>query len=360
MDHPGRLRRLQSALGRVGLDFLLVTHLPNVHYLCGFTGSSAMLLVGAGSVVLFTDGRYTEQAREQVKGARVVISRAGALAAVSQWLVRHSRGPARLGFEWESLPVSSLSHLKALLPARLRTRAAMPLIESQRVVKDKEELDFIRESVLMGASLIDTILGTVREGVSENAVAAEIEYRARLAGAEAMSFETIIAAGQRSALPHGRATPHLIPGGGFVVCDFGVILHGYCSDMTRTLWVGNVTAEARSAYQAVREAQQAAIEAVRPGVSAGEVDRAARKVLSRHKLGRFFTHSTGHGVGLEIHEAPRIAAGQAEVLCPGMVITIEPGVYLPGKWGIRIEDMVVVTQSGCEVLTPASKELVII
>ena len=192
--------------------------------------------------------------------------------------------------------------------------------------------------------------------MKEVEVAAEMEYAARRSGAEEMSFPTIIASGARSALPHGRASEQSIPTGGFVVCDFGVILSGYCSDQTRTVWVGAVTEDARRAYEAVREAQQAAIEAVRPDVAVGDVDAAARKVLRKAGLGRYFTHSTGHGVGLEIHEAPRVADGQKDILEPGMVITIEPGVYFPGKWGIRIEDMVVVTGGGCEVLTPTSKD----
>jgi Xaa-Pro aminopeptidase len=196
----------------------------------------------------------------------------------------------------------------------------------------------------------------LRPGVKESEVAAAMEYAARLAGAEEMSFPTIIASGARSALPHGRATQQAIAAGGFVVCDFGVILAGYCSDQTRTVWVGAASNEAQSAYEAVKEAQAAAIAAVRPGVSAGEVDAAARKVLHKAGLGRHFTHSTGHGVGLEIHESPRIAAEQKDLLKPGMVITIEPGVYFPGKWGVRIEDMVAVTESGCEVLTPTSKD----
>jgi Xaa-Pro aminopeptidase len=158
-------------------------------------------------------------------------------------------------------------------------------------------------------------------------------------------------------LPHGRASDQPIAPGGFVVCDFGVILAGYCSDQTRTVWVGSVSDEARRAYEAVRESQQAAVDAVRSGIAVAEVDEVARKVLRKARLARYFTHSTGHGVGLEIHEAPRVAQGQDDVLQPGMVITIEPGVYFPGKWGVRIEDMVAVTTSGCEVLTPTGKDL---
>jgi len=196
--------------------------------------------------------------------------------------------------------------------------------------------------------------------VSEVEVAAAMEYEARCAGAEGMSFPTILASGTRSAIVHGRASSARIPRRGFVVCDFGVILAGYCSDRTRTVHVGRPSAEGRRLYEAVLEAQQAAIAAVRPGVLAVEVDGAARRVLCKGKLARYFTHSTGHGLGLEIHEAPRLAVGQSQKLEPGMVITIEPGVYVPGKWGVRIEDVVVVTSSGCEVLTPTDKELVVI
>ena len=228
------------------------------------------------------------------------------------------------------------------------------------MIKDQDELGRIRAAVQLGAGLFDRALEVLHPGVKEADVAAEMEYTARRAGAEEMSFPTIIASGPRSALPHGRASSQTIAPGGFVVCDFGVILAGYCSDQTRTVWVGTASAEAHRAYEAVREAQQAAINAVRPGTRVGEVDGEARKVLRKEGLGRYFTHSTGHGVGLEIHEAPRVAAGQEEVLKPGMVITIEPGVYFPGKWGVRIEDMVAVTANGCEVLTPTSKDFVAI
>jgi Xaa-Pro aminopeptidase len=198
----------------------------------------------------------------------------------------------------------------------------------------------------------------IRPGVPERAVAAELEYAARNAGADGMSFDTIVAAGSRSALPHGRASMHPIPRGGFVVLDFGVILAGYCSDMTRTVHMGHVSGRSRSLYQAVRDAQQAGIEAVRPGRTVEEVDKAARSVLrQRGGLARYFTHSTGHGVGLGIHEPPRVNRGEKQVLKPGMVITVEPGVYIPGYGGVRIEDMVVITETSCEVLTPTTKEL---
>jgi Xaa-Pro aminopeptidase len=254
------------------------------------------------------------------------------------------------------MTVAGQQMLKDRLTSGIRLRPAPPLVERARMVKDTDEIQSIRAAVLVAASLFPTLLETIRPAVKEIEVAAGLEYAAHKAGVREMSFPTIIAAGCRSALPHGRASEQPIPAGGFVVCDFGVILAGYCSDMTRTIYVGHAAAEAHEIYEAVYEAQQAAVDAVRPGIKVGEVDRAARNVLKKRKLAKFFTHSTGHGVGLEIHEAPRVASGQQEVLLPGMVITIEPGVYVPGRWGVRIEDMVLVTEHGREVLTPTSKQ----
>ena len=361
MDYRGRVRRLQEELSRRRLDFLLVTHLPNLRYLCRFTGSAGALLLSKRGAMFFTDGRYTTQARQEVSGARVSVGRKTPLVSAAEWLAKHrassrARRPQVLGIEGEVMTVAAQKQLMDALPAGFRVRAAPSLVEAARMVKDGEEIQRIRSAVMLGASLFPTALEKIRPGVQENEVAAAMEYAARKAGAAGMSFPTIIASGPRSALAHGRASEQPIPGEGFVVCDFGVILAGYCSDMTRTVYVGRGTDDVRGLYDAVREAQQTAVEAVRPGVNVGEVDRAARKLLKKSGLAKFFTHSTGHGVGLEIHEAPRVAAGQQEVLCPGMVITVEPGVYIPGKWGVRIEDMVLVTEGGREVLTPTSKE----
>jgi Xaa-Pro aminopeptidase len=370
MDHRGRQQRLQRSLSKHRLDALLVVHPPNIRYLCGFTGSAGILVITGKNRVLFTDGRYTGQARAEVKGAKIVIARNGPLAAAAAWLSanrlstkpKSGRGasPARIGIEGDHMTVATRSRLAAALPSSLRLREAPALIEQARSIKDEEEIACLRSAVNLGSSLFDRALEAMRPGVREADVAAEMEYAARKAGAEAMSFETIIASGARSALPHGRASRAAIPAEGFVVCDFGVILAGYCSDMTRTVYVGRPSVEARGVYQAVQQAQQAAVDGVKPGIKAGEIDHIARKSLQSSRLAKHFTHSTGHGVGLEIHEAPRLAAGQPEVLLPGMVITVEPGVYVPGKWGVRIEDMVLVTERGCEVLTPTSKELVAI
>jgi Xaa-Pro aminopeptidase len=368
MDYKGRQQRLRTDLAPQRLNALLVTHLPNILYLCGFHGSAGALLLTESKSMFFTDGRYTTQARSEDEGSQIVISSKAPLRAAAEWLANHGDKKAgrssaraslfRVGIDGDRLPVAARNRLAAALPSNIRLREAPTLVEQARMVKDAQEMQRLRASVLMGARLFDSALETIRPGVMETQVAAEMEYAARQAGAEGMSFPTIVAAGKRSALPHGRASRTAIPARGFVVCDFGVILSDYCSDMTRTVYVGRPSSEERRAYQAVKEAQQAAVDAVRPGVSVSEVDRAARKRLQNSGLAKYFTHSTGHGVGLEIHEPPRVGAGQADILQPGMVITIEPGVYVPGRWGVRIEDMVVVTERGCEVLTPTSKELV--
>jgi len=362
MDHAGRLSRVRSALGENGLDSLLVTHLPNIHYLCGFTGSAAALLMANRGAMLFTDGRYRAQAKEEVKGARIVIASKSPLVATAEWLAmnKERRRSTTVGIEPESITAGMRDRLAGMLKGRARLRSAPPLVERARMVKDAAEILRIRRAVELGAGLFRIACKKIRPGVAEVEAAAAMEYEARRAGAEGMSFPTILASGARSAIVHGRASSARIPRRGFVVCDFGVILAGYCSDRTRTVHLGRPSGEARRLYEAVLEAQQAAIAAVRPGATAAEVDGAARRVLRKRKLARYFTHSTGHGLGLEIHEAPRLAEGQTQKLEPGMVITIEPGAYLPGKWGVRIEDVVVVTPSGCEVLTPTDKELVII
>jgi Xaa-Pro aminopeptidase len=278
-----------------------------------------------------------------------------------QWLAAQS-GVDFAGFDPAQTSVANLNRFREALPARLRrsflSPLAAPLVEQLRMVKDEDELALMSEAALVGCKLFEHILGFIRPGLKEFEVAAELEHHARLLGAEGMSFETIVAAGPRSALPHGHATAAPLPRRGFVVMDFGVILNGYCSDMTRTVHLGSPTARERVTYETVLEAQEAGVAAVTGGVSCAEVDEAARGVLRKAGLAEAFSHSTGHGVGLEIHEPPRIGAKESVRLLPGMIITIEPGIYLAGQFGIRIEDMVAVTESGGRVFTPAPKALI--
>jgi Xaa-Pro aminopeptidase len=361
VNHIRRIGLLRRRMTNAGFSGLLVTHLPDLRYLCGFTGSSAALAVTRRHVRLFTDGRYTTQASEEVRGAGVdIVSVPPAIASI-EWL-RTQKGVKAAAFDPSFTSVAELSRWKASLPARMRknflSELTEPLVLRLRMVKDADELAIMSEAALTGCRLFEHILGFIRPGLREIDIAAELEYKARQLGAEGMSFETIVASGERSALPHGRATATHLPRKGFLTLDFGIILNGYSSDMTRTVYLGNPTAKERDAYEAVLEAQESGVGAVRGGARCGDVDEAARGVLRKARLAEAFTHSSGHGVGLEIHEPPRIGAEQETRLLPGMVVTIEPGIYLAGQFGIRIEDMVAVTRTGGQVLTPAPKALI--
>ncbi|SNS83432.1 Xaa-Pro aminopeptidase [Granulicella rosea] len=359
MNMSARKRKLASAMKAAGVDALLVTHLPDVRYLCGFTGSNASLAVIGTRAVLFTDGRYTTQAKAEVVGAKVVIAPKSAMAAACEWL--GGQGVAKCGFDSSQTTVAALETMRKALPAGLRRSLftpVAPLVAGLREIKDAEEIVKMRAAAALGCRLFDGVLEHIVAGAAEVKVAAALEYQARLAGVDGMSFETIVASGERSALPHGRATKAKLPRKGFCTLDFGVLLDGYCSDMTRTVHLGRIGAEERTVYEAVLDAQLAGVAAVRAGASTGDVDEAARSVLRAAKLDQYFTHSTGHGVGLEIHEGPRLATKQTQPLKAGMIVTIEPGVYIPGKFGVRIEDTVLVTATGCEILTPSTKALI--
>ena len=364
MNLSKRIGLLRRRMSGSGLQGLLVTHLPDVRYLCGFTGSSAALAVTRRRCRMFTDARYTAQAAEEVSGAKVeIVPSAPAVAAV-QWLaaqVAVDAGAASVGFDSAQTSVAELERFKAALPARLRRKLLTPvksLVAPLRWLKDEDELAIMVEAAKLGDDLFAHLLGFIRPGLTEVAVAAELEYQARIRGAEGMSFESIVASGARSALPHGRASEARLPRRGFLTLDFGVILKGYCSDMTRTVCLGKPSAREREVYEAVLGAQEAAVAAVAAGVECGAVDEAARSVLRRAGMAEAFSHSTGHGVGIEIHEGPRIGAGQKDKLAPGMVITIEPGAYFAGEFGVRIEDMVAVTRTGGNVLTRSPKALI--
>ncbi len=359
MNDGLRLRSLRKSMEKGDVDALLVTHLPDVQYLCGFTGSNAALVVTANKAVLFTDARYKTQSKQETKGARVVIAQKSALKEACALLDTSAK---RASFDPDHVTVADLAHMRSAISGKKRRGFFSPLesslIAELRMVKDADELKLMAKAAQLGNRVFHAVLPHIRSGAEEIEVAAGLEFFARSMGADGMSFETIVASGQRSALPHGRATKQKLPRNGFVTLDFGVILKGYCSDMTRTVYLGKPSAKERQAYDAVLEAQEAAVAAVRPGATCAEIDEAARSVLRKAGLGQYFTHSTGHGVGLEIHEQPRVAAGQTLELKPGMVVTVEPGIYLEGSFGVRIEDMVVVTDRGRKVLTAVPKTLI--
>jgi Xaa-Pro aminopeptidase len=353
--HAQRLKSLRARLLQLKSDCMIVANLPDVRYLCGFTGSNAALAISQKSATLFTDGRYTAQAAGETFAARVKIVSGPAMKSAVEWLAK--QGSRRCFLDTEHTTVSAFKAIEKYAgPVELKfTMSAGSPVMDLRQRKDSLELAAMREAANLGCDLYYELLQFIQPGTTENLIAARLEYLARERGAQGMSFETIVASGTRSSLPHGVASVAKVPKRGFVVLDFGVILKGYCSDMTRTVHIGKPLPAQRSAFEAVLAAQEAAVSTVRPGVTCAEVDEAARSVLRRAKLDKWFSHSTGHGVGLEIHEPPRVAASDKTTLETGMVITVEPGVYLPGKFGIRIEDMVAVTATGHQVLTAAPK-----
>jgi Xaa-Pro aminopeptidase len=351
-----RLARLRPALDDAGANSLLETHLPNIYYLTGFSGDSGALLVEPSAVTLFTDGRFTIQAREETHGIRANIHKGPLLEAVGAHL--HGKRRLKVAVSPSHVTLAAWKAIRKAAGGGLKWVAVDGLVERLRCVKDAAEIDQIRKAARLGSHVMEETIRTIRPGITELEVAAEIVYRMRRAGASGESFESIVAAGPRSALPHARPTSHRIGKNELVVLDLGAILRHYCSDLTRTVYVGKAPLRVRQWYQAVLEAQAAARDTLKSGVKCGVVDAAARSVLQRKGLGRYFVHSTGHGIGLEIHEEPRIARDQKKILESGNVVTVEPGVYVEGVGGIRIEDDALVTARGAEILTTAPRELV--
>ncbi len=349
-----RRRSVSAGLAGRKLDALLVSFGANLRYLSGFTGSSGNLLVLPGKAILFTDPRYTIQAGLETT-CQVHIAKGPLVLDVAAAIKR--LGIKRVGYEPAHMTCDAWEALRSRLPMGASLEAAPGWIEELRLVKSADEIARIRQSVETNSRAFEHVAARVRPGMKEQDLAAELEYRMRRLGAEKPSFETIVAGGVRSALPHAQPTDAPLQLGGLVVVDMGAVQNGYCSDMTRMLFLGKPGSKVKRAYRAVLEAQLAAIDSVRAGAASARVDAAARKVLKGYGLDRAFIHSTGHGLGLEIHEPPRIGKRDKSKLQAGMAITIEPGVYLEGFGGIRIEDTVVVTETGCDILTPTSKEL---
>ncbi len=352
-----RRQTVAAQLAERKLDGFLVSFSPNLRYLTGFTGSNGNLLLLPGEAILFTDPRYQIQAAQEVT-CRVHISKGPLAPDVIAAIAR--RRLRRIGYEPARMTCDTLDSLQGRLPMKSTLVPVIGWVEGLRMVKSADEIALIRRSVETNSRAFEAAVTKVRPGMKEQDLAAELEYRMRRLGAEKPSFETIVAGGARSALPHAQPTGARLAEGQLVVVDMGALQDGYCSDMTRMLFLGTPTAKVKRAYRAVLEAQLAGVDAVRPGVSTARVDAAARNVLKAYGLAEAFVHSTGHGLGLEIHEPPRIGKKDKTKLTPGMAITIEPGVYIEGFGGIRIEDTVVVTQTGCEILTPTPKSLRII
>lgn len=349
VPHAGRQASLGEMVKRRKLSSLLINKPANIFYLTGFRGSAGIAAFAPDQGVLWVDPRYTLQAREEAHGVDVIEVKASLLKAAARWL--RKRKARRVGYDDAHFTCRELNSLQKAVAGRIKFEPASGIVEKLRLVKDTQEVAQIREACRVAVAAFEETIPQVKPGVRECDLAAEIEFRMRRLGAESPAFETIVASGPRGAFPHARASQKVLAKGELVIFDLGAILGGYASDMTRTLYLGRPSFRTRKLYRAVREAQQRAIQSLRKGVRCLEVDAAARHALERRGLEKYFTHSTGHGVGLEIHENPRLGKRGKSRMDSGCVVTVEPGIYLPGVGGIRLEDTILVGQSGPEVLT---------
>jgi Xaa-Pro aminopeptidase len=355
-----RADRLAELLPGAGVDVLLVSDLVNVRYLTGYTGSNGIALVGPDTRTFVTDFRYLEQAGEEVEAS---FDRRTATAATELLeLVQDSlpAGELRLGFESDHMSVHRHEFLREKLSDRIELVGSTGLVESLRAVKDAGEIARVREATALADASFERLLRDGLIGRTEREVAVALEYDMRERGADRVSFESIIAAGPHGALPHAQPREVEIRAGDLVVIDWGAQLDGYCSDCTRTVGAGDPGEESREVYELVLEAQLAGVQGVRAGRVGDQVDRDARAVIESGGYGSEFGHGLGHGVGLAVHEAPTLRRRSTDKLRAGNVVTVEPGIYLPGRFGVRIEDLVVVTDDGCEILTSVPKRLVVV
>jgi Xaa-Pro aminopeptidase len=347
-----RRQRVANRLAELKIDALLVSSAANLRYLSDYAGSNGLMLITPGETHFFTDPRYGLEAQEKITG-RVHVSKKPLITDAASVIKR--KRLKRIGFESAWMHVEEFSKLKKELGTATLTPIGR-VIEEHRMIKSAGEIEKIRKSVGINSEAYSKTLARIKLGVKEQDVAAELEFQMRVLGAEKAAFETIVAMGERSALPHAHPTARRLEENELLLIDMGASVDGYCSDMTRVAYAGSPPKKIQTIYRAVLEAQLTAVNAVRAGISASKVDAAARSVLKQHKLEREFLHSTGHGLGLEIHEPPRVSVKDKMKLQAGMVITIEPGAYIQGLGGVRIEDTVLVTEKGCEVLTPTPKE----
>lgn len=353
---PHRLAALRDAMGRADLDGLLITSLPNIRYITGFSGSSALLVVTARECLLFTDFRYEAQVADEVADAASVRIEPTSLWAGLWPAITGLSGVERIGFESAHLMHRDFARLLEQ-GSRWQWRPALDVVETLRSVKDAGEIAAIERAVAMAESALAATLNALAPGMTETGVAGVLERNLRDAGSEAYPFPSIVASGPRSALPHARAGDRVLATGDLVLLDFGAVADGYCSDITRTVVLGRASHEQRDIYGVVLEANVRASGAVRDGMRGMAADAVARDYIAACGYGEAFGHSLGHGIGLEVHEAPRLARTVESPLATGMVVTIEPGIYRPAWGGVRIEDDVLITAAGARVLTGFSRQL---
>lgn len=352
-----RISKLRKVLQDHGLEAMLITSGINRRYLSGFTGSSGYVLVTGDDCYLLTDFRYMTQAAEQAAGVKVVEHGPKFIDTIRELLPAGEN--VRIGFEQEDVTFSAYTaYAEALKEAVLIP--VSKAVENLRTFKDQEELAVMGRAADLADATFSHILNVIKPGMTERDVDLEMEFYMRTHGATSSSFDTIVASGERSAMPHGVASSRVIKGNEFVTFDFGALLDGYCSDVTRTIALGSPDPKLKEIYDIVLEAQLHALAHIKPGMTGRECDALARDIIVRYGYGEYFGHSTGHGLGMEVHEWPRLSKLSDEVMEPGMVVTVEPGIYLPGIGGVRIEDDIVITESGISLLTHSSKDYTVL
>ena len=344
---------INDILKQKNLEAIIITSPENLYYFSGFTGGEGLLVFSAEKKYIIVDGRYTIQAKEQAKGFEVIEFK------TSPYKVIADMGFDKIGFEDKTISYNSFKNMSNAMPAVTSIGVSDELNEFRKV-KNEEECKNIRRAEQIGDMAFEHILPFIKPGITEREIALELEFFMKRQGASALSFDTIVAVGERSALPHANLTDKKVENGKVVLMDYGCVYNGYCSDMTRTVVVGYADEKTKNIYDTVLKAQLSAIETIKAGVYNKEVDKVARDIITKAGYGETFTHSLGHGVGLEIHEQPNLSPRSEDVLKSGNIVTVEPGIYLEGFCGIRIEDLVLVREDGCENFTHSAKDLIIL
>lgn len=352
-----RIEKLRTTMRQYGLESLLITSPYNLRYLTNFTGTTGLAVITLERLYFVTDSRYTEQAEKQAEDFIIVQNIGPIYEEVTKILEQDE--PENIGFE-ENITYAEYVALEEIVPLTTDLVPVSGMVEALREVKSADEVAIIKQACAISDQAFTHILDYIKPGMTEIQVANELDFYMRSLGASGVSFETIVASGARSAMPHGVASEKIIEQGDLVTLDFGCYYHGYVSDMTRTIAVGEPDEKLKEIYQIVLEAQEKVLEVAKAGLSGAEYDRIARDYIVEKGYGAYFSHGIGHGIGLEIHEEPTISQRLDNILYAGQVITDEPGIYLSGLGGVRIEDDLLITEEGCEVLTHAPKELIIV
>ena len=355
MSHE-RIKKANSLVKKNKLDVLIINKLPNVHYLSGYSGSNGLLILAPPRAYFLTDFRYTVQARKEVKSCQIIIAERDLTSELVKLPCFQKK--AKVGFETNHVTVKLLERMKELLP-KASFVPVEDIAESIAKVKDTAEINKLKKAAKIAETAYGQILKLVKPGIKERDLALELQYKMIKMGADGPSFDFIVASGQRSSMPHGKASDRKIKKGDFITFDFGCFYQGYPSDITRTVVLGKASAKQKRIYDIVLKAQVAAVNAARPGMAARELDKVARDIIIREGYGDNFGHGLGHGLGLdEIHSLPTVSPRSQDILKAGHVVTIEPGIYIPNWGGVRIEDDVVITGKGHKVLTRSPKELI--